>query len=169
MLYTGDLDGCCLSTGRYLPPMSGDSRRRVKSRRGGPQIGERRGTAAVLASYLIVAGCRTDWGSDLVEQERRNAAAWTLPVGGAVTSATGLRRSAQGAEATWELSAPMTWERYRKWLEEAPRGEYRRIGVGNTSVSFSRLVKGDQFLVDIAALVPSAPMKLRVTFTGRPD
>jgi hypothetical protein len=63
----------------------------------------------------------------------------------------------------------MTWERYRKWLEEAPRGEYRRIGVGNTSVSFSRLVKGDQFLVDIAALVPSAPMKLRVTFTGRPD
>jgi hypothetical protein len=63
----------------------------------------------------------------------------------------------------------MTWEDYRKWLEDTGSHGYRRIGVGAGSVSFSRLVKGDQFLVEAVAAVSTAPMKVRVTFTGRPD
>lgn len=134
-----------------------------------PRESRRCRAAAALASYLIVAGCRTDRLSDLVEQERVDVAAWTLPPGGSVSAATGLRRGAQTVEATWELSAPMTWEGYRKWLEDTGSQGYRRIGVGAGSVSFSRLVKGDQFLVEAVAVVPTAPMKVRVTFTGRPD
>lgn len=71
--------------------------------------------------------------------------------------------------ATWEISASITWEQYKEWIEQGDRGGYRRIGVSDRSLSFSRLERGDQFLVDVVAIAPAAPVRLRVTFTGRPD
>jgi hypothetical protein len=94
--------------------------------------------------------------------------AWTVPPRGTVLSSSGLRRTAQGAVASWELSAPVDWPQYQRWIGQGGRPGYRPIVAGGGSLSFSRLDSGDQLLVEILAVVPNAPVKIRVTFTGRP-
>lgn len=122
---------------------------------------------ALAATHLDVAGCAPDRGVDLVEHERLSVMAWTTPPG-ATSSGTGLRRNAQAAEATWEIAVPMPWIHYRTWIEQRGDRAYHRTRASDLALSFARLKGCDQFSVEVA-VIASEPLRLKVTFTARPD
>jgi hypothetical protein len=127
-------------------------------------------TAVVLgAATSAVVGCRTE-RADAVELEHVAAIAWTLPPGGSVDgTGTALHRTPEGAEAKWQISAPMAWADYRHWSAERGAGPYRRTRAEDDGLTFSRLTTGDAFVVEVTALDPRSPARLQVTFSARPD
>ena len=129
---------------------------------------KRLGPVVSIAS-LLLTDCRSDSGASFVEQERVNVVGWTLPPSASMSGGAELRRTAQKAEATWEISTPMTWRQYRSWSEERSKTGYRETRTDDAHLSFKRLLPGDQLLVDIALVAPGPPLRLRVTFTAQAD
>jgi hypothetical protein len=106
------------------------------------------------AAFTAAIGCRAE-RADPVELERVAALAWTLPPGGSVVSSgTTLRRSSEGSDAVWQISAPMSWGGYRRWSEEHGVGPYRRSRADDDGLTFSRLTTGDAFIVEVTAFDP---------------
>jgi hypothetical protein len=124
---------------------------------------------ALCAALLALPGCRGDRATDLVQQERLGVIAWTLPPGGSMTAEVELQRSALGAESTWEISAPMSWDQYRAWNRERSKGGYTEARSGDGRSSFARTLPGDRFAVDVVAIAVGPPVRIRVTFTAAPD
>lgn len=128
----------------------------------------RTAAVALAATHLVVAGCRQDHRPDLVEQERLSVLCWTAPPDAVTSPGTGLRRTAQLARVSWEVSVPTTWAQYRSWLATVGDRGYHRSRSRDGALSFSRLSRGDLFIVDIEVLIPD-PLELRVTLTAQPD
>ena len=125
--------------------------------------------ACIVGCWFLLAACRTDPGSDMIAQERASVVAWTLPPGAAMTTGITLARKGSGLEASWEVSAPMTWAEYRGWSRSHGLPGYREVQADDAHISFVRTLPGDAFLVEVAVTGRGPPLRLRAMFSAYPD
>lgn len=133
------------------------------------RAGRRSGTWALVLPFLLPSGCRASTDKDLVEQERLEVLSWFVPKGATIIAGSAIDRHGLVRRAVSDISTPLTWDEYRRWVDASEKAGYRAARADPTSASFVRTLSGDEFRVDLEIVVPGPPLRVRMTFTATPD
>jgi hypothetical protein len=93
----------------------------------------------------------------------------TKPNGGSVSAYSGMLYDRTSVRASWEVQPGMDWPAYAAWLAAASPGGFKAEATTDASaLVLRRIDAADAYSITLEPIPASEPLRVRVTFLGRP-